>query len=84
MANIDDIDWGALRKAGLNRILVALVWWRTRLGADADGESFVGWQELVKDVTGVLACLTKTYHGVSSEAETSEPAKTTKSGEKRK
>jgi hypothetical protein len=82
-----NIDWTVLQKPGANGmflVLIALLWWRTRLEGDVDGTSLPIWEDSVKDVTWVLGCLEHAYSRASDGSETSDVVKITTSGTKRK
>jgi hypothetical protein len=84
---LDELDdWGPLRKSGTNGmflVLVALLWWRARLGDDAEATSLLDWQESVEDVTSVLCCLQNSIAGQDS-VEADKSIKPTSGGTKRK
>jgi hypothetical protein len=51
-------------------VVVTLLWWRARLGDNAEVASLLSWQVSVKDVILVLGCLKDSYTNESDESET--------------
>lgn len=59
-----DLDWSILLKpgpSGIFLVLVALLWWRARLGSNAEADSLLIWNDSVEDVTWVLCRLRDAY-----------------------